>query len=109
MQDEKERVSVNIKIAEACRLLNHPLLSCGNDQIDQLEKDITRSTVLITEVLTDSDTRSLSREVLDSLNQYLVLSCKMVELIRARRSSIKNELLKLNNGVKLSNKYETRL
>lgn len=109
MPDEKETGSVNIKIAEACRLLNHPLTSCSNDQIEHLEKDITQSTALIAEVLSVSGTSSLSREALDSLGRYLELSHKMVELIRARRSSIKDELLKLNNGVKLSKKYETRL
>ena len=91
------------RISGACELLD--LQSGGGDQLEHLEHNVSESARMVTEAVASIMDRELSGRELQLVSQYLDLSRRLADVIRARRSSIQQEYRQLATSVKIKNTY----
>lgn len=93
------------QMQEALRLLRKSASDCENDAFPQLQKDIMESTRMITEVIRITDLRSLGREDIDILREYIARIDDLGEMLRQKRNSVRDNLRELDNADKLNHCY----
>ncbi|MDX1519175.1 MAG: hypothetical protein R3318_03565 [Gammaproteobacteria bacterium] len=105
MPSQKQPGTVAGKISLALQFLENSIGLSGTDQFDQLEREINCATELIKDILATADTGTLTREEIQGINRFLDLSRTLAASMKSRRSAIRDEFLKLNNGARLADRY----
>lgn len=93
------------RLTNALRYLNNSFRDYHDGRIEQLERDLIESTRLITDVFETTDVHSLSVSELELLRDYVALGCKLAELLKQKRTALKDALMGLNNTEKINDCY----
>ena len=93
------------RITDALRYLNHSLRDYHDGHIEQLEHDVIESTRLIADVFETTDIHTLTESDLELIRDYVALGCKLGELLRQKRTALKDALMGLNNTEKINDCY----